>query len=63
MHPFVYLMIATFIAAVAVLLVGVTGMGQTSTEGRKRSTKLMALRVALCFTLLCEMLFYANFIR
>jgi len=62
MHPFVYLMIFTFIAAVGVLLFGVAGMG-TSSSNSGRGTKLMALRVGLCFTLLCEMLFYANFIR
>lgn len=56
------LMVITFLAAVATLLVGVVGMGNTETS-RRRSTRLMALRVGLCFALLCEMLAYAFLFR
>lgn len=56
MHLFTALMIATFVAAVIVLLGGVTGMGKT--DNGKRSTKFMALRVALCILLLVEILVY-----
>jgi flagellar biosynthesis protein FliP len=62
MHPFVFLMVGTFIAALVVLALGVTGMGRQNANP-KRATRLMALRVGLCFALLCEMLVYANFIR
>ncbi|MFZ2587516.1 MAG: hypothetical protein WAZ18_05305 [Alphaproteobacteria bacterium] len=55
------LMILTFLAAVATLLTGVFGMG--SSASGPRSTRLMALRVALCLALLGEILIYVGFVR
>jgi hypothetical protein len=57
------LMIATFLGAVIVLLVGVSGMAGTKTGDHNRSTQLMALRVGLCGVLLLEIIFYITFVR
>lgn len=63
-HPFVILMVITFIAAIATMLAGVVGMakGQTpNTASTSRSTQLMALRVGLCALLLLEIIIYVNY--
>lgn len=61
MHPFAYVMILTFLAAVGTLLSGVFGMAQPGSG--PRSNRLMGVRVALCALLLAEILIYAGFIR
>jgi hypothetical protein len=64
MHPFAYVMILTFLAAVATMLAGVIGMGTPPTKPTEnRSTNLMALRVALCALLLGEILIYITYIK
>ena len=62
-HPFKLVMIATFLAAVIVLALGVGGMHKNGSAMAKRAGNLMALRVALCVLLLVEILIYAAFIR
>lgn len=64
-HPFAYLMVATFLAAVATMLGGVAGLGKTDSniKAAERSTKLMALRVGLCGLLLVEILIYIAYIK
>jgi hypothetical protein len=56
-------MVATFLGAVIVLLIGVSGMAGTKTDDKNRSTQLMALRVGLCGVLLLEIIFYITFVR
>ena len=64
-HPFAYVMVATFVAALVTLLLGVAGMGK-SEHGKQdpdRSTRLMALRVGLCVALLVEIIIYLAYIK
>ena len=61
MHPFAYVMIATFVATLVVLFSGIIQMGKL--QRKKPSTKLMALRVGLSVLLLTEMLIYIVFIK
>lgn len=61
MHPFAYVMIATFIGTVVVLFSGIIQM--TAPQSKRPSTKLMMLRVALSVLLLTEMLVYIVFIK
>ena len=66
-HPFAYLMVATFVAAVATMLLGVAGMSNPGAKGAPasggHSTFLMALRVGLCILLLLEILIYIAYIK
>lgn len=64
-HPFAYLMVATFLAAVVTMLLGVAGLSRTEngTHNANRSTSLMALRVGLCIALLVEILIYIAYIK
>lgn len=64
-HPFAYVMVATFLAAVATMLLGVAGLSRTEngTHNASRSTSLMALRVGLCIALLVEILIYIAYIK
>lgn len=64
-HPFAYVMVATFLAALVTLVLGVAGMSKTEagTHNAARSTKLMALRVGLCIALLIEILIYVAYIK
>lgn len=64
-HPFAYVMVATFLAAVATMLLGVAGLSRTEngTHNANRSTSLMALRVGLCIALLVEILIYIAYIK
>ncbi len=64
-HPFAYVMIATFLAALVTLVLGVAGMSksQDGTQNPDRSTKLMALRVGLCIALLIEIIIYIAYIK
>lgn len=61
MHPFAYVMIATFAAVVVVLFSGIIQMGKA--KSKQPSTKLMTLRVALSVLLLAEILAYIIFIK
>jgi hypothetical protein len=62
--PFAYVMIATFLAAVVTMLLGVGGMsGKDTPERLARSNRLMFLRVGLCACLLAEILYYVNYLR
>ena len=56
-------MVLTFIGAVVTMLVGVGGMRQDTGSGPSRSTRLMALRVGLCFCLLLEILIYLAYFK
>ncbi len=64
-HPFAYVMIATFLAALVTLVLGVAGMSksQDGTQSPDRSTKLMAIRVGLCVALLIEIIIYIAYIK
>ena len=64
-HPFAYVMVATFLAAVATMLLRVAGLSRTEngTHNANRSTSLMALRVGLCIALLVEILIYIAYIK
>ncbi len=65
-HPFAYIMVATFVAAVATMLMGVAGMSNPGTTGAPangKGTFLMALRVGLCILLLIEILIYIAYIK
>ena len=64
-HPFAYVLVATFLAAITTMLFGVAGLSRTEagTQNASRSTKLMALRVGLCFLLLVEILIYIAYIK
>lgn len=58
-HPFTWLMLATFLAALVTLLTGVAGMANRQQSNKhNRATWLMAARVGLCILLLIEMLIY-----
>lgn len=65
LHPFAYLMVATFLLAVGTLLTGIAGLGHTSKNGTQalRSNRLMALRVGLCMLLLVEIVIYVAFLK
>ncbi len=60
MHPFAYLMIATFCCALIALLMGIGSMGAKNSE---MGNKLMIARIGFCGLLLAEMLIYAIFIK
>ncbi len=64
-HPFAYVLVATFLAAVTTMIFGVAGLGKSEagTHDATRSTRLMALRVGLCFLLLVEIIIYIAFIK
>lgn len=64
-HPFAYVLVATFLAAVTTMILGVAGLGKSAngTHDSSRSTKLMALRVGLCFVLLAEIIIYIAYIK
>jgi hypothetical protein len=64
-HPFAYVLVLTFLAAVTTTLLGVAGLGksESGTHNPTRSTKLMALRVGLCILLLLEILIYLAYIK
>lgn len=61
-HPFAVVMALTFFAAIITMLVGVTKVGDGNAD-RTQSTKLMALRVGLCFVLLVEILIYVTYFK
>ena len=61
-HPFSIVMALTFVAAIVTMLVGVAKVGDGNSD-RSASTKLMALRVGLCFTLLVEILIYITYFK
>lgn len=65
LHPFAYVMIATFLAAVATMLLGVAGLSnpRKSLEAAEFSNKLMGIRVGLCVLLLGEIIFYITCIK
>jgi NADH:ubiquinone oxidoreductase subunit 6 (subunit J) len=56
-------MVLTFVGAVVTMLVGVGGMRQDAANGPNRSTRLMALRVGLCFVLLLQTLVYLAYFK
>jgi|GEM_PF-2201475 len=63
---FQYLMVATFLAAVFTMLMGIAGLGNTKNQSRthgEHSNRLMVLRVALCAVLLAEILIYIAYIK
>ncbi|PZP39167.1 MAG: hypothetical protein DI585_04935 [Pseudomonas fluorescens] len=64
-HPFSYVLVATFLAAVTTMVLGVAGLGKSDkgTHDASRSTRLMALRVGLCFVLLIEIIIYILYIK
>lgn len=64
-HPFAYVLVVTFLAAITTLILGVAGLGKSEagTHDASRSTRLMALRVGLCFLLLIEIIIYIAFIK
>jgi hypothetical protein len=64
-HPFAYVLIATFLAAVTTMLFGVAGLSksESGSHDATRSTRLMALRVGLCFLLLVEIIIYIAYIK
>lgn len=63
-HPFSYLMVATFLGALATMLMGVGTLAKPNDKaGSQRGNKLMALRVALCALLLAEIIIYTQYIR
>jgi hypothetical protein len=64
-HPFAYVMVATFIAAVLTMLFGIAGLGRGTTNTPKagRSNQLMFLRVGLCALLLLEIIYYITVIK
>jgi hypothetical protein len=63
-HPFSYVMVATFLGAVAAMVAGVGGLAQANGKASAtRGNKLMALRVALCALLLAEIIIYTQYIR
>ena len=63
--PFAYVMIATFLAAVATMAAGVGGLSRSGDgkEGGLRSNRLMTIRVGLCALLLAEIVVYVTYIR
>lgn len=65
LHPFAYVMIATFLAALITMLLGVAGLSNNrkTQAGAEFSNKLMTLRVALCVLLLGEILIYVAYIK
>ena len=64
-HPFSYVLVGTFLAAITTMLFGVAGLGKTTagSHDASRSTRLMALRVGLCFLLLIEIIIYIAYIK
>ena len=69
-HPFAYVLVGTFLAAILTMLIGVAGLGKAArdvegnnTHDAARSTRLMALRVGLCFLLLAEIIIYVAYIK
>ena len=64
-HPFAYVLVGTFLAAILTMLVGIAGLSKSDKDGHDatRSTRLMALRVGLCFLLLIEILIYITYIK
>ncbi len=64
-HPFAYVLVGTFLAAITTMIFGVAGLSK-SKEGAhdaSRSTRLMALRVGLCFLLLIEIIIYIAYLK
>ena len=64
-HPFAYVLVGTFLAAILTMLIGVAGLSKSAqgTHDASRSTRLMALRVGLCFLLLIEIIIYIAYIK
>ena len=64
-HPFAYVLVATFLGAITTMLIGVAGLSKSKdgTHDASRSTRLMALRVGLCFLLLIEIIIYVAYIK
>lgn len=62
-HPFSYLMVATFLGAVATMLLGVGGLANDGKQAALRSNKLMGIRVGLCALLLAEILIYVMYVK
>lgn len=60
---FAVVMTATFISAVATMLVGVAGLSSSDPAHGARSTRLMALRVVLCFALLVQIIVYVLYFK
>jgi NADH:ubiquinone oxidoreductase subunit 6 (subunit J) len=57
-------MVLTFVGAVVTMLVGVSGMrGEAAGSAPNKSTRLMALRVGLCFCLLLETMVYLAYFK
>lgn len=65
LHPFAYVMILTFLAAVVTMMLGVAGLSNSnkSTAGAQFSNKLMSIRVGLCVLLLGEIIFYLAYLK
>lgn len=64
-HPFSYVLVGTFLAAITTMILGVAGLGKSEagTHDASRSTRLMALRVGLCFLLLVEIIIYIVYFK
>jgi hypothetical protein len=64
-HPFAYVLVFTFLAAITTMVLGVAGLGKSEhgTHDAARSTRLMALRVGLCVLLLIEILIYIAYFK
>lgn len=58
-------MVATFLGAIATMMLGVAGLGKSSTSKKdlNKVTNLMTLRVALCALLLVEIIFYVTYLK
>lgn len=64
-HPFAYILVGTFVAALLTMILGIAGLGKSEqgSHDATRSTKLMALRVGLCFLLLAEIIIYIAYFK
>lgn len=60
---FAIIMVLTFVGAVVTMLVGVGGMRGEASGSTNKSTRLMALRVGLCFCLLLQTLVYLAYFK
>ena len=59
MHPFFFVIIATFLLLLGVLMTGIFGIGKIDDNSAKRANKFMFMRVGLGVILLAEILFYS----
>jgi hypothetical protein len=63
LHPFAYVMIATFMGAIVAMGLGAGTLTQRDGGASTRGNSLMMLRVGLCFALLVEIIIYISYFK